>query len=83
NGGRSREQTEDGEAEAGNEVASIGQIDKKKIYLLLDYRHKAYNCKAIRLRLHIADKFAEAQQADRVPSSNENRAEKSARLKCG
>jgi hypothetical protein len=29
------------------------------------------------------DKYAEAQQADRVPLSNENRAEKSARLKCG
>ena len=29
-----------------------------------------------------ADKSAEAQQADRVPLSNENRAEKSARLKC-
>lgn len=28
------------------------------------------------------DKSAEAQQADRAPLSNENRAEKSARLKC-
>ena len=50
NGGRSREQTEDGEAEAGNKVASVGQIDKKKIYLLL----------AIGTRLIIAKQYAYA-----------------------
>ena len=50
NGGRSREQTEDGEAEAGNKVASVGRIDRKKIYLLL----------AICTRLIIAKQYAYA-----------------------
>lgn len=51
---------QDEEAEAGNKVASIGRRGEKEIYLLLDYLHKAANCVAIRLRLHIADHSAEA-----------------------
>ena len=49
-----------------NEVVSVGQIGKKEIYLLLGYRHKAYDCEAIRLRSNSADKSAEARQAERI-----------------
>ena len=54
-------------AEADNEVVSVGQIGKKGIYLLLGYRHKAYNCEATHLRSYSKDESTKAQQAERIP----------------
>ena len=39
-------------------VVRVGLIDRKGIYLLFDYQHKSVNCKAIRLRIYIADNSA-------------------------
>ena len=39
-------------------VVRVGLIDRKGIYSLFDYQHKSVNCKAIRLRIYIADNSA-------------------------
>ena len=39
-----------GRSGGDNEVVRVGRIDEKQIYLLFDYLHKTFNCKAIRLR---------------------------------
>ena len=53
------------EAEAGNEVASIGRIGKRNLFTF-GYTNKAYDCVAIRLRYnnHLADNSATPPPTD-------------------